>query len=108
MLRVEEGARALRNQTGKRGGGGDGGVWMRSLVCVVVGTSKPETIARRNKSPFRVEPAPLISPVRIILDPPAADHPIKELPCILHQTPRTLVVYVSLLLGGVASAVRSG
>ena len=49
-------------------------------LCVVVGTSKPETIARRNKSPFRVEPAPLISPVRIILDPPAADHPIKELP----------------------------
>ena len=77
-------------------------------LCVVVGTSKPETIAKRNKSPFRVEPAPLISLVRIILDPPTADHPIKELPCILHQTSRTLVVYVSLLFGGVASAVRSG
>jgi len=76
-------------------------------LCFVVGTSKPETTARRNKSPFRVEPSPLISPVRIILDPPA-DHPIKELPCILHQAPRTLVVYDSLLLGGVASAVRSG
>ena len=67
-------------------------------LCVVVGTSKPETIARRNKSPFRVEPAPLISPVRIILDPPAADHPIIELPCILYQTSRTLVVCVFLLV----------
>ena len=71
---------------------------MRSLVCVVVGTSKPETIARRNESPFRVEPAPLISPVIIILDPPPAGHPIIELPCILYQTSRMLVVCVSLLV----------
>ena len=64
MLRVEVGARALRNQTG---GGRGGGVWARSAACgcarssVCVGPSKPETIARRNKSPFRVEPIPLPS-----------------------------------------------
>ena len=63
MLRVEVGARALRNQTG--GGGGWEGA--SSAVCgsarssVCVGPSKPETIARRNKSPFRVEPIPLPS-----------------------------------------------
>ena len=37
MLRVEVGARALRNQTGGGGGGGGGefsGRWVRSLKCV--------------------------------------------------------------------------
>ena len=61
MLRVEVGARALRNQTGGGGGGEFSGLWVRSLECVCVGPSKPETIARRNKSPFRVEPIPLPS-----------------------------------------------
>ena len=36
MLRVEVGARALRNQTGGGGGGGSefSGLWVRSLECV--------------------------------------------------------------------------
>ena len=37
MLRVEVGARALRNQTGGGGGGGGSeysGLWERSLKCV--------------------------------------------------------------------------
>ena len=63
MLRVEVGARALRNQTG--GGGGGGGASSAACGCarssVCVGSSKPETIARGNKFPFRVEPIPLPS-----------------------------------------------
>ena len=35
MLRVEVGARALRNQTGGGGGGSEfSGLWVRSLECV--------------------------------------------------------------------------
>ena len=34
MLRVEVGARALRNQTGGGGGSEFSGLWVRSLECV--------------------------------------------------------------------------
>jgi len=54
------------------------GALARVCCCRV---SKP----KKEQVQFRVEPAPLKSPVRIILDPPAADHPIIEIPCILYQ-----------------------
>ena len=64
ILRLEMGARALCNQTGGGRGVGESefsGLWERSRSSVCVGPSKPETIARRNKSPFRVEPIFLLS-----------------------------------------------
>jgi len=41
VLRVEEGARALRNQTGGGGGGELSGLWERALICVS-GPQNPE------------------------------------------------------------------
>ena len=89
MLRVEVGARAVRNQTG-----GGGGVEKRvqrpvgALARVCVGPSKPETIARRKNHPSELSRS--LSRHNHVAA--GGGHLVIELPCILYQTPRALVV----------------
>ena len=91
MLRVEVGARALRNQTG--GGGGwkseFSGLWVRSLVCV----SGPQN---RKRSQEGIHPLSELSRSLSRHNHGAAGggHTTIELYCILYQTPRTLIVSV--------------
>ena len=106
MLRVEVGARALRNQTG--GGGGVGGsefsgLWERSLKCVC------RALKTRKRSQGGMNPPSELSRSLFRHNHGAAGggHPIVEVPCILYQTPRTLFANVSLLVEWRASAVRS-
>ena len=88
VLRVEVGARALRNQTG---GGGEGERVQRPVgalarVCV----SGPQN---RKRSQEGINPPSELSRSLSRHNHGAAGggHPIIELPCILYQTPRTLI-----------------
>ena len=97
MLRVEVGARALRNQTG--GGGGERvqrPVGALARVCV----SGPQN---RKRSQEGINPPSELSRSLSRHNHGAAGggHPIIELPCILYQTPRTLI-RERFFTGGVA------
>jgi hypothetical protein len=59
-----------------------------ALARVCVGSSKPETIARRKNPPSELSRS--LSRHNHVAA--GGGHPIIELPCILYQTPRTLVV----------------
>ena len=88
----------MRNQTEEGGVWRceDSGVWVPlARVLCVSGLKTGNDRKKESKPLFRVEPFP---PPVMIIEPPAADHPIIELPCILYQTPRTLFVRVSLLV----------
>ena len=100
MLRVEVGARALRNQTGGGGGGRERvqrSVGALAQVCV----SGPQN---RKRSQEGINPPSELSRSLFRHNHGAAGggHPIIELPCILYQTPRTLFANVSL------TALRAG
>ena len=86
MLRVEVGARALRNQTGGGGGRVQRPVGALARVCV----SGPQN---RKRSQEGINPPSELSRSLSRHNHGAAGggHPIIELPCILYQTPRTLI-----------------
>ena len=105
LLRVEVGARALRNQTG--GGRGVGERVQRPVgVLAQVCVSGPQN--RKRSQEGISSPSELSRSLsRHNHGAAGGGHPIIELPCILYQTPRTLFASVPLLVEWRASAVRS-
>jgi len=106
MLRVEVGARALRNQTGEGVEGGGERVQRPVGALAQVCVSGHQN---RKRSQEGISPLSELSRSLSCHNHGAAGggHPIIELPCILYQTPRTLFASVSLLMEWRASAVRS-
>ena len=93
MLRVEVGARALRNQTGGGGERVQRPVGALARVCV----SGPQN---RKRSQEGINPPSELSRSLSRHNHGAAGggHPIIELPFIFYQTPRALLASASLLM----------